>query len=895
MAARIQPDRLMCEYLINPQGVDVLQPRLSWVVKSDQRAQVQTAYQILVADTVEALEANRGTLWDSGRVDSADSVHIVYQGTPLHSGLLCWWKVRVWDGTGHVSPYSAPATWQMGLLEPRDWQAQWIGLDVAPEPDLQMNPAVYLRRAFSLEKPVQHATLYATARGVYQAFLNGRRVGDVELAPGWTDYAKHIQYQAYDVTGMLQHTEDQAVENVLGVILGDGWYSGYVGMGGRANYGPYPRALLQLVVEHPDGSVTMIATDEEWRATTGPICYSDLLMGERYDARLEMSGWAGGMDTAAAFEVGAWQPVLVESLGEVPLVGERSQPIRVTEEVEACSVTEHKPGVWIFDLGQNMVGWVRLRVKGEAGTEICLRYAEILEEDGRLHTANLRSARATDTYIIKGEGVEVFEPHFTYHGFRYVEVTGYPGKPTLDMITGRVLHNDMPYTGEFECSHPLVNQLWENILWGQRGNFVSVPTDCPQRDERLGWMGDAQAFARTASFNMNVAAFFTKWMMDVVDAQSPEGGFPDVAPQVTIKTNGAPAWGDAGIIVPWTVYRVYGDTAIIKEHYAAMQRWMAYIQDANPDFLRTKRLNNNYGDWVSLERAASSELVATAYWAYCAQLMAEMAEAIGYYADAGQYQVLFEEIRQAFITAYVHPDGLIEGDTQTGYVLALFMDLLPESLRGPAAERLVKALERRDGHLATGFLGTIYLCSVLAETGHLDVAYQLLTNETYPSWLYTVLQGGTTIWERWNGYTEEQGIHDPGMNSFNHYAFGAIGAWLYRVVGGINAGLPGYQHIVLRPRPSVIFQYAKVGYESIRGRIASAWRWEGERVHCKVTVPANTTATLYLPTSKPHAVREGDGLASEAKGVRFVKYEQEEAVFALGSGEYHFTFDAGEV
>jgi alpha-L-rhamnosidase len=880
------PTRLTCEYLDTPRGLTVEQPRLGWIVASDERGQLQTAYRILVADTEEALARGEGNLWDSGRVTSDQTTQVLYRGRALTSGQICYWKVRIWDVNGTASAWSPPALWQMGLLHLNEWHGEWIGLDVEPEPELGMHPGIYLRRAFTVEGPVAHATLYATAKGVYIPRMNGSRVGEAELAPGWTDYTQRIQVQAYDVTDEIEEGE-----NVLGVILGDGWYSGYLGFKGlHRYYGDAPRALAQLVIEYTDGTTAILVSDDQWRGAVGPILYSDIQMGERYDARREMPGW-----DAPGFDAATWQPVNSEALDpSVALVGQPNEPLRVTEEIHPIELHKRAGDRYIVDMGQNMVGWVRLRVSGPAGTEIRLRYGEVLEPDGSLHTANLRSARATDFYVLKGEGEELFEPHFTYHGFRYVEVDGYPGELKLDALIGRVMHNDMDFAGSFECSSPMINQLGRNILWGQRGNFVSVPTDCPQRDERLGWMGDAQIFIRTASFNMDVGAFFTKWMQDVVDAQMSNGAFTDIVPQIEGMNEGAPAWGDAGIIVPWTIYRVYGDTTLIKRHYEAMQRWMRYIAEANPLLLRTKRLNNNYSDWVALEGGSSAEQIATAYWAKIARMMAEMAAAIGRDVDAVHYNALYEEIRQTYIAAYVRPDGTIETNTQTAYVMALANDLLPEELRSAAADRLVSAIERHDGHLATGFLGTPELCFVLAETGHLDVAYQLLNHDTYPSWGYMIKNGATTMWERWDGYTEEEGIHDPGMNSFNHYAYGSIGEWLYRVVAGINADLPGYKMVHLRPHPGGGLDYAKAGYRSVHGTIRSAWRVEeddarGARaVHYEVTVPANTTAILEIPTEEPQAVTESDQPAAEAEGVTFLRYEEGVAVFALASGSYHF-------
>jgi alpha-L-rhamnosidase len=610
-------------------------------------------------------------------------------------------------------------------------------------------------------------------------------------------------------------------------------------------------------------------------------------MGESYDARREMPGWA-----EPGFDDSEWYGVEAEEIRNTNLVAQPDEGIRVTEELEAKTVTEPESGRYVFDLGRNMVGWVRLKVEGQAGTRVTLRHAETLNPEGTIYTENLRSARQTDTYILKGGGEEVYEPRFTFHGFRYVEVTGYPGEPPLDAVTGCVVHSATPPSGSFECSSSLVNELQENIVWGQRGNFLSVPTDCPQRDERLGWMGDAQVFVRTASFNMDVAAFFEKWMADVEDAQSPEGAFPDVAPLlrgsglIDLRW-GAPAWGDAGVIVPWTIYRTYGDTRIVERHYDAMARWMEYLHEANPGLIRKNRMGNNYGDWLSPRGDHTPKhLLATAYWAYDAKLMAEMAVATGRNEDAKKYGDLNERIKAAFQETYVSSDGRIEGDTQTCYLLALHMDLLSEELRSAAAEHLVRTIEREDWHLSTGFVGVGYLCPVLTEAGYTDVAYRLLEKETYPSWGYTIRNGATTIWERWDGWTEENGFQSPNMNSFNHYSLGSVGEWLYRYVAGIGLGTPGYGQIVIRPRPGGSLTHARAEYDSVRGRISSSWKIEDGRFVLEALIPPNTTATVHVPSTDD--VTEGGRPVHDAYGVEFVRAGEGETVLAVGSGRYEF-------
>jgi len=612
-----------------------------------------------------------------------------------------------------------------------------------------------------------------------------------------------------------------------------------------------------------------------------------MLMGEAYDARLEMPGW-----DAPGFDDARWRPVHVLPAPQgAALVAQIDPPVLLTEELPARSVTQPIPGSHLFDLGQNMVGWARLKVQGPAGTVVQLRFGEVLQPDGSLYVANLRAAKATDTYILKGGGPETFEPHFTFHGFRYVEITGYPGEPGLAAVTGCVLHSDISRTGMFECDNPLVNQLVQNIDWGQRGNFLSIPTDCPQRDERLGWMGDAQIFVRTAAGSRDVAAFFTKWMDDVTDAQSPEGGFPDVAPRLVDLSDGAPAWGDAGVIVPWTIYQVYGDTRLLETNYAAMARWIEYLSSVNPDGLWTKRRNNDFGDWLSIAADTDKEVLATAYFAYDTSLMARIASVLGRTEDAARYEALFEKIKAAFNAAYVSEDGRLKGDTQTAYVLALRFELLPDAMRPPAAKRLVADIEAKGGHLSTGFVGVGYLCPVLTDAGYADVAYRLLLNETFPSWGYSIKQGATTIWERWDGWTEEKGFQDVGMNSFNHYSLGSVGEWLQRCVAGIDTDpdAPGFAQIHLRPHPSRRLASVRASFDSLHGRVASAWAWEGDTLRWNVVVPANTTATVSVPTDDPASVQEGGRPADGAEGLQRLRAEDGLAVYAAGAGAYRFT------
>lgn len=887
----ITPIRLRCEHLENPLGLDQSRPRLSWALESKARGKRQTAYQVIASSSREGLIAAQANLWDSGQVRSDESLGITYPQS-LVSRQRVWWKVRVWDEADQVCDWSEPALWEMGLLEPNDWQANWLELDQGELRDQEPSPL--FRKGFSVHGPIRQARLYATARGVYEARINGAKVSETVLNPGWTEYRVRIQYQTYDVTALLQ-----AGENALAASLGDGWYCGQLGWTlapkHTRHYGNRPQFLAQLEIEYADGQHETIVTDGSWRARTGPILHADLYHGEHHDARLEQPGW-----DAPHFDDAGWQAPPVHGRDAVKLVADRAEPIRTLETFTPVTISEHAPGSLIVDFGQNLTGWVRLEVQGPAGSEVRLRFAEILEPGGGIYTENLRSARQTDTFVLSGNGLEVFEPRFTFHGFRYVEVSGYPGTLEPHAITARFVGSDTPLTGTFSCSNELVNQLQRNIVWGQRDNFLSIPTDCPQRDERLGWLGDAQAFVRTASFNADVAAFFSKWMVDVVDAQSPEGAFSDVAPRLVDEADGAPAWADAGVIVPWTMYLQYGDARMLEQHWSALERYMGYIAEGNPNHLRRERLNNNFGDWLAVDgdnptdafgSRTPKDLLATAYWAYDADLMSRIAGVLGRSSDAARYLQLFERIKRAFNEAYVHSDGSLEGDTQTAYVLALHMNLLSDEGREQAVAHLVRALERRDWHLTTGFVGVGYLCPVLTRAGRNDIAYRLLLNETYPSWGYSIRQGATTIWERWNGWTEHAGFEDPGMNSFNHYSLGSVGQWLYQEVAGLDtdATRPGFKHAIIHPKPGGGLTHAKAEYQSVRGTFLSAWQLEPNRFSLRVSIPANTSATVYLPATTEAQISESGNPLPLVTGVKFVRLEDGHAVLEVASGDYEFT------
>ncbi len=964
---------LRCEFLSNPLGIDAPNPRLSWIIQSKARGWKQSAYRIEVASSADLLNRGRADLWRSGRVKSSQTLGVRYAGKPLASGTRAFWRVQVWDGRGTSAPSSSVATWGMGLPRASDWKSQWISANTPRDTVVEgvvLPPPMVLRKSFDVAKPVRRATLFSSARGVYEMRLNGSKVGDEVLAPGWTDYARRIQYQAYDVTGQLK-----TGANAIGALVGDGWNSGYVGFSRRRDlYGTMPALRAQLDVEFRDGTHQLVSTDSSWQGATGPIEYSDMLMGEHFDARKQQPGWDTASFNASSWTSAMLAPATVASgvvdvtallrarvqngalsvvagndlagdpayltlkrlrveytLGGVPksrtfaenetmrlpadgesgalsitratygaldqaprgpaaLVATRGPAVRVTQNLRPVKITQSAPGTWIFDMGQNMVGVARLKVRGAAGTSVKMRFAEMLNPDGSIYTTNLRSARATDTFICSGSGLETWEPFGTFHGFRYVEVSGFPGTPTLDAITGRVIGSDIRQTGSFTCSSPLVNQLQRNIDWGQRGNFLSIPTDCPQRDERLGWMGDAQIFARTASFNRDVSAFFEKWMRDVEDGQAGDGGFPDVAPRKVDEANGAPAWGDAGVIVPWTMYQAYGDKQIVDDNWNAMTRWMGYIGEENPDGLWMKKRGNDFGDWLSIGADTDKDVLATAYYAYDAQLMAQMARATGRRAEAAKYEALFGRIKTAFNRAFVSSDGQVKGRTQTAYLLALRFNLLPEPMRALTAGHLVNDIKAKNNHLSTGFVGVGYLCPTLTATGHNDVAYQLLQQDTFPSWGFSIRHGATTIWERWDGWTPEKGFQDPGMNSFNHYSLGSVGEWLFGDVAGIRTdpNYPGFERIEIAPHPGPGLTFADAKFDSVRGWVESHWKTGANTFSLDVSIPANTSATVRVPTTNAASVTESGQLASRAQGVRFIKQDGGEAVFEVGSGDYRF-------
>ena len=837
MAVLSSPANLKCEYTLNPLGMDILHPRLSWQLDDQRQGAKQTAYQVQVG-----LQANGSDLWDSGKVESDQCTQLPYGGLPLASGQRAWWRVRVWDHQGQSTPWSRPAFWEMGLLQPTDWQGQWITLP--QKQHVVGGPALYLRKSFRLDKPVASARLYITARGVYVPYVNGVRIGTDLLTPGWTDYHIRIRYQTYDLTSALRQGD-----NTLGAILGDGWYAGHMTWQNRTKiYGDHPELLAQLHIQFADGQQLLIATDGSWKASAaGPLTSQSFLDGDTQDTR---KAWDF---SAPAYKDSPWAKVKTRALDAVKLIAQAGPTIQQINELPTQECWRLANGDWVFDLGQNMVGVVRLKIQGKRGQKIVLRHGEMLKgrEDRSVYTANLRSALNTDTYILHGQGKQVLQPVFALHGFRYVQLSGLPGKATKEMVTGVVCHSATAPTGEFSCSHAKLNQLQHNILWGQKGNFIEVPTDCPQRDERLGWMGDAQVFAPTATFNMDVAGFFNRWMIDVGDAQLPDGAYTDVVPDVLSKrkTNswgsGAPAWGDAGVICPWTIYQRYGDLRILEESYASMCRYIDFQdrrcpEGIHPDF--------GYGDWLAIASDTNKQLIGTAYTAYSISLMRKIAHLLNKPEDERRFAALFEKFKAAFNREFVTPAGRLISQSQTAAILALRFGLVEEPLRNRIATWLGDDITNR-GVVTTGFVGCNLILPTLSQIGRDDLAWMLLTNEKFPSWLFSVNQGATTIWERWDGWTPEKGFQDVGMNSFNHYAYGSCGQWMYARIGAIECddAAVGFKHIRINPVLARGLHSAKASLLTMYGQVRVEWTLRGEKFVMNLKVPANSTATVMLP------------------------------------------------
>lgn len=1046
-APALRVTRLRAERITQPLGLEITRPRLSWALASREHGAVQSAYRVTAASSRAHLEAGRADLWDSAVVHSDRCFDVRYDGATLHSGQRVWWRVQVWDGHGRPSAPSESAWFEMGLLDPSDWQAEWLDIEdpqeradraagihwiwtdapaLAPEPqqfryrltlpegvrrsqlwlsakdDLlgvwidgepvtlpaerpwgsmqrivlpatpgmhviavsgradpgtfmpgtggalaalikvwhtdgsierhtsgpawrasrtapsgwtrpdfndsawpharsaptappcdprPPRPAIFARREFTVAKPLARARLYATALGAYEPHINGERLGTARLSPEITVAGDHVLYQCYDATDRLHPGR-----NVLGALIGDGWYaSAFSWMNERYSLAASPRRFLaQLVLEYTDGTRDTLVTDSSWRLAESMILSSEIYNGEDYDARLERLGW-----DRSGHDASAWRAATVGARPRERLLAQVDPPIRATRTLAVRTVTEPRPGVYVCDFGQNFAGWCRLHVRGPAGTTVRLRHAEILHPNGEINTSNLRAARATDHYTLRGDPHgEVYEPHFTYHGFRYVEITGFPGVPTRESLDGMVVRTDAAETGALELEQPIAQQIWHNALWSQRSNFFGVPTDCPQRDERMGWMGDIQVFLDAAAFNMDVDAFIRRFMTEVRAGQTPDGAFPIVTPQPRsfpeLVTAG---WSDAGVILPWTLYRRYGDTAVIEDNWPHMQRWVDYVAEVNPDFIWRHRRGLDLGDWLSVvstnpdvapnpaEATTPKVLVATAYWARCAALMAEMAGAIGHGDEADRYARMHRSIERAFVAEFVRADGTVGNGSQTSYALALRFGLVPQALRMHAGARLAANVERRGNLLSTGFLGTPCLLDALADAGQQRLAITLLLQTRYPSWGYMIDHGATTMWERWNGNAVDQS-----MNSFNHYALGAVVGFMYRRLGGIEEAAPGFRRIRVEPIFDARIPRVRAHYDSCLGPISTEIDGDAHGLgRLRLHIPANSVAAVCLPG---RALKwRVDGRPLRTAVLRPMTSQAGAFTAELGSGSYELTRD----
>jgi len=876
--------KLRVNYRNNPVGIDDVQPRLSWQIVSEQRGFIQSAFQVQVSNK---LEFDTDLLNDTGKVDSDQSIHIEYDGPPLQSCERYYFRVRVWNAFGDISDWSEPSFWETALLSSNDWQAKWIS---APKSSaiLSENPCDFMRTEFFVPDEVVSARVYATSLGLYRLYVNGASADDTQFNPGWTSYNKRLQYQTYDVTSHISQGK-----NVIGCMLGNGWYKGYLAWQGQKEFFGTSRAvLIQLHVTLSDGSEQVIVSEDNWRCSKGPLLNSELYHGETYDARLAMEGWS-----TTKFNDQLWINVVIHQAPTSVLIAQENEPCRVIEVLHPSAVITTPQGDTVLDMGQNMVGWMKFTVRAKTGTVLILQHAETLDRDGNFYTGNLRSAQQTITYICRGDGEESFEPFFSFQGFRYVKVTGVPKDQIIGSFVGCVIHSDLEQTGNFACSDELVNKLQKNIVWGQKGNFLDIPTDCPQRDERLGWTGDAQVFIRTAAYNMNVVPFFEKWLKDLALDQESDGRVPHVIPDVPVAGYGSAAWGDAAVICPWTLYQCYGDTRVLETQYASMKAWVEYIRlQGDNEYLWNT--GDHFGDWLGLDAKENSytgatpkDLIATAFYAYSTNLLAQTATIINETEDAEKYRTLHDKIILAFRKEFVTPSGRVASPTQTAYVLALMFDLLEEKDRPRTASMLVEHIEENGIHLTTGFVGTPYLNLVLSRFGYTDLAYRLLLQKEYPSWLFSVVQGATTIWEHWDGVKQDGTFWSDDMNSYNHYAYGAIGDWLYRIVSGIDLAAPGYKKIRIQPEFGEYFSWAKSSFESVHGTIAVSWnREKNGMVDLTVTIPPNTTAEVIIPVKNHNQIVESSLQLEYISGLIHVESTGTKQSLLLGSGSYQFSF-----
>lgn len=886
---------LRCEMLVNPEGIDVIHPRLSWEIVSKERNIIQEAYQVLVASSEEKLNKNIGDIWNSGKINSAHSVNVIYSGRKLKSTMDCFWKVKIWTNKGE-SIWSETAHWSMGLLQQNSWKAKWIGLDRSFPWDSAHSKfsrlsARYFRKEFNVRKNIRRAMVYVTGLGYYQIYINGHRIGNQVLTPAPTDYTKSILYNTYDVTH-----EIKSGENVIGTILGNGYFFTM-----RQNYKPYkiknfgyPKMLLQLEIQYEDGSRQRIVSDTTWQVTAdGPIRTNNIYDGEDYDARKEMKGW-----NTTSFNDNNWLPVQLVSSPGGKLDAQINEKVKVMDTIKPASIHYLRPGVYIMDMGQNMAGWIKMKVQGEGGRQVTLRFAETLQANGEIATANLRDAKATEVYTLSGNGEEVWQPSFIYQGFRYVEITNYPGVPVVSDFTGEVVYDGLTTTGSFKTSNQTINQIYHNAFWSICSNYKGIPVDCPQRNERMPWLGDRAVSPYGESFIFDNEKLYAQWLNDIERAQTKEGVIPDVAPGFWHYYTDDITWPSTYFLVAEMLYRQYGDLLPVEKHYASMKKWLNHISEKYmTNYLVHK---DKYGDWcmppahlelihaIDSSRITNGELIATAYYYHVLTIMEGFAQVLHHPSDAQQDSLLAEKIKQAFNQKYLNTKTWqYSNNTVTANILPLYFGMTPPADRQKVFKNVADEITRvYHNHISTGVIGTSWLMRVLTAYGRPDIAYDIAATLTYPGWGYMTANGATTTWELWNGNKA-----NPEMSSRNHVMLlGDLIVWLYEDIAGIksNRNAPGFIKIIMKPELIDSLHFVNASYHSIHGLIKSDWRRSNQHFYWNISVPGNTRAVVYIPTYDIKTITESGKDISHSKSIDFLEMKGGRAVFEIGSGNYAF-------
>ncbi len=876
------PGKLRCQGMVTPPLVDDTTPTFDWSLSSadiTQRGQMQSGYQILVSDSQDSLANDNGNLWNSGQVKGDRSFGITYAGKPLQAHQTCYWKVRAWNADGSPSAWSDPASWSMGYLPSgTGWKPTWIGNE---------SRTPLLRKEFSVSKPVTKAWVYASALGLYELRMNGKKVGGELFTPGWTDYRKRVQYQRYDVTDLIK-----SGSNVVGAELAPGWFAGKIGWFNINRYGKTLGFAAELHIGFTDRSTMVVSTDASWKTGAGGLTDSDIQDGDHYDARLAKAGW-----DASGFNAIGWKAAELMKGDSRNMAARPDQPVGVIREMKALKMTEPKPGVFIYDLGQNITGVVKITARGAKGTTITLRHAERLNADGTLDFTNLKEAKATDTYIMSGDGSETYQPKFTFHGFRWFSVEGLEKAPSLADVTGIVIGTLLPETGELKTSNPDLNHLLYNIRWTAHNSYLSIPMDSSQRSERLGWTGDANVMTATSSWFSDMSRFYTKWEYDILDAQSynkgaTDGGMPNVAPRWMAKEGGTGGgWGDVGVNVPYNLWRRYGDTEIIRDSYVGMTKWISYLERHSKDHIIPVNARvSTAGDWENADDQTPKDLIGTFYYALDVSQVAEMAAAIGKADDAATYRKQFEDVRAAIISHFFATDGKLANGTQTAQVFALHLGLYPDGMKDKVLSKLLDNIKAHQDHLTTGYLGSQWLLKVLTDNGHADVAYKILLQKTGPSWLFMASNGQTTLWEGWNTLTPD-GTFGSKRTSLGHSALGSCGDWMFQSIGGLvpDPMSPGFKHFSIHPIPGGGLTRSEMSFQSVHGRIVSNWVLKDGEFSLNLEVPINTTATVILPSSAAAGVTEGGKPIKSSLGVVFEGVKNGSVSYKVGSGNYTFT------